>query len=52
MRWATGSATDPVTGRAVDKATALIAATPDGRVLYFESAQTLSRFVAQEGETR
>lgn len=34
------TATDPVTGRPVDKATAVIGARPDGRVVYFESEET------------
>jgi YHS domain-containing protein len=38
------SATDPVSGKAVDKATAVIGATPDGKVLYFESDTTFSQF--------
>lgn len=37
-------ATDPVTGQRVDKASAVIAERPDGGVLYFASAETLSRF--------
>lgn len=38
------SATDPVTGKSVDKATAIIGAGPDGKVQYFESEETFSRF--------
>ena len=38
------SATDPVSGKAVDKATAVIGATPDGKVFYFESDATFSQF--------
>ncbi len=37
-------ATDPVTGKKVDKATAVIAAQPDGKVLYFESEKTLAQY--------
>jgi YHS domain-containing protein len=37
-------ATDPVTGKQVDKATAVIAAKPDGTVLYFESQKTLEQY--------
>lgn len=37
------TATDPVTGRPVDKATAVIGARPDGRVVYFESDETFAR---------
>ncbi len=37
-------AVDPVTGGKVDKATALIAAGPDGRVLYFENQESFSRY--------
>jgi YHS domain-containing protein len=38
------SAVDPVTGKTVDKATAVIAAQPDGKVLYFESEKTLAEY--------
>lgn len=41
------TAVDPVSGNPVDKATAVIAARPDGTVLYFESEATLARFAAQ-----
>lgn len=44
------TAVDPVTGNPVDKATAVIAAGPDGTVLYFESEATLARFAAQANE--
>lgn len=37
------TAKDPVTGNAVDKATAVIGARPDGSVVYFESAETFAR---------
>jgi len=36
--------TDPVTGKPVDKATAVIAAMPDGKVLYFESQETYDKY--------
>ena len=36
--------TDPVTGKPVDKATAVIAAMPDGKVLYFESQETYEKY--------
>jgi YHS domain-containing protein len=39
-------ATDPVTGKQVDKATAVIAAQEDGRVFYFESDATLAKYNA------
>jgi YHS domain-containing protein len=39
-------ATDPVTGRGVDKATAVIAKQEDGRVFYFESDETLAKWNA------
>lgn len=39
-------ATDPVTGKQVDKATAVIAAQEDGRVFYFESEETLKKWNA------
>jgi YHS domain-containing protein len=38
------TATDPVTGKTVDKATAVIAAQADGSVLYFESEKTLDQY--------
>lgn len=38
------TATDPVTGKTVDKATAVIGATPDGKVLYFENDKTFSQY--------
>ena len=38
------TALDPVTGKRVDKATGVIARTDTGRVMYFESAETLARF--------
>ncbi|HEX8618807.1 MAG TPA: hypothetical protein VF911_14585 [Thermoanaerobaculia bacterium] len=39
-------AVDPVTGKQVDKATAVIAAQEDGRVFYFESDETLAKYNA------
>ena len=38
------TATDPVTGKTVDKATAVIAAQADGSVLYFENEKTLETY--------
>lgn len=38
------TAVDPVTGKTVDKATAVIAAQADGKVLYFESEKTLAEY--------
>jgi YHS domain-containing protein len=38
------TAVDPVTGRKVDKATAVIVAPPQGKVLYFESEKTLAEY--------
>ncbi|HSK78823.1 MAG TPA: hypothetical protein VLQ45_20375 [Thermoanaerobaculia bacterium] len=35
---------DPVTGKKVDKATAVIVAQTDGSVLYFESEETLAQY--------
>jgi YHS domain-containing protein len=35
---------DPITGKSVDKAKAVIAALPDGKVLYFESEKTLAEY--------
>lgn len=45
---ASRSAIDPVSGNTVDKATALIARTADGRTFYFESERT---FAAREGRS-
>jgi YHS domain-containing protein len=39
-------ATDPVSGKQVDKATAVIAAGPDGSVAYFENDANLEKFIA------
>lgn len=41
------TATDPVSGAEVDKATAVIGAGPDGRVFYFESDQTFGAYTAE-----
>lgn len=38
------NAVDPVSGKPVDKATAVIGALPDGKVLYFESEQHLETY--------
>lgn len=38
------TAVDPVSGKKVDKATAVIGATPDGTVFYFETVENLKRF--------
>ena len=38
------TATDPVTGGSVDKATAVIGRAPSGQVFYFESEDTLRRY--------
>jgi len=40
------SAVDPVSGKTVDKATAVIVAQEDGKVLYFESQETLAKYSA------
>lgn len=41
-------ATDPVSGKSVDKAKAVIGAKPDGKVLYFESEKTFSAYRKQK----
>ncbi len=41
------TAIDPVSGKKVDKATALIAALPDGSVLYFENEASFKRHAAR-----
>ena len=38
------AATDPVSGKSVDKAKAVLGATPDGKVLYFESDKTFAAY--------
>lgn len=45
------TASDPVTGRRVDKAKAVIAQRPDGSVLYFESTATLRRYRARAAKS-
>ncbi|HKO58399.1 MAG TPA: hypothetical protein VJ276_21215 [Thermoanaerobaculia bacterium] len=40
------SAVDPVSGKKVDKATAIIAADAEGNVVYFENAKNLEAFNA------
>jgi YHS domain-containing protein len=40
-------ATDPVTGKQVDKAVAVIGAQEDGRVFYFENEQSLAKHNAK-----
>lgn len=42
-------ATDPVSGKEVDKATAVIGAKANGEVLYFESEKTFQTFQAGKG---
>ncbi|MFM7140835.1 MAG: hypothetical protein ACKOCT_07990 [Alphaproteobacteria bacterium] len=37
-------ATDPVSGKTVDKATAVIGVTPDGKAHYFESQKTFDAY--------
>jgi YHS domain-containing protein len=41
------AATDPVTGRTVDKARAVIGKTESGSVLYFETAETFARYASR-----
>jgi YHS domain-containing protein len=38
------TATDPITGKSVDKAVAVIGAAPDGHVEYFESEESFARY--------
>lgn len=38
------SATDPVSGKSVDKAEAVIGAAPNGKVYYFESEENLTQY--------
>ena len=41
-------ATDPISGKPVDKAKAVIGAQPDGKVLYFENEKTFSAYAKQK----
>lgn len=41
--------TDPVTQKAVDKSSAVLAKTADGRVLYFENEANLATYMARSG---
>jgi YHS domain-containing protein len=41
------TAVDPTSGKTVDKATAVIGATPQGKVMYFESAASLEAYAAK-----
>lgn len=41
-------AKDPISGSTVDKASAVIAQTPDGSVLYFESEETFRQFTEEQ----
>ena len=46
------TATDPITGAKVDKATAVIGALPNGSVHYFEGEKTLNQFRTQKAGKR
>lgn len=46
------TATDPVSRKAVDKATAVIGARPDGHVFYFENEKNLRAFDPKPSEPR
>ena len=41
------SSVDPVSGKTVDKATAIIGAAADGKVRYFESDRTFADYIAR-----
>jgi YHS domain-containing protein len=43
-------ATDPVSGKEVDKSTAVIGAAPDGKVYYFENAEDLKAFANSQNQ--
>lgn len=45
-------AVDPVTGKKVDKATAVIAANADGEVFYFENLESLNYYNAREAKKK
>ena len=40
--------TDPVTGKSIDKASAVIAARDDGSVVYFESKKTFAKYLKNQ----
>ena len=42
------TAVDPVSGKSVDKATAVVGARPDGSVLYFENEANLQEFALKQ----
>jgi YHS domain-containing protein len=46
------TATDPVSGKQVDKALAVIGATPDGNVYYFESEANLRKYATNKREQK
>jgi YHS domain-containing protein len=43
-------AADPVSGKEVDKSTAVIGAAPDGKVYYFENAEDLKAYANTQGQ--
>jgi len=43
-------ATDPVSGKEVDKSTAVIGAAPDGKVYYFENAEDLKAYANTQSQ--
>ena len=43
------TAVDPISGKPVDKASAIFGALPDNSVLYFESEQTFEEWVKKNG---
>ncbi len=43
-------AVDPVTGKEVDKATAVLGALPDGSILYFESEDSYNAFLKKKSK--
>ena len=45
------TAVDPISRKPVDKAKAVIAAKPNGKVLYFESVENLKKYNAGNGNT-
>jgi YHS domain-containing protein len=46
------TAVDPVSGKQVDKATAVIGATPDGTVFYFETLENMKRYAPEATDQR
>ncbi len=49
---ASRTATDPISGKSIDKASAVIAVRDDGSVVYFESKKTFETFTGKSQKTK